>query len=200
MWQPGTLIEDFINTKHPIIDVLDDKRRTPLSYAALYNNNEALEILLNHGARVNMIDSNGSLPIHQALKGSATTTMSLMRWDAKIKSKDGFRQTCLQIAIRSQISETVNLVLSLIDQWEGKLVKRGWEIGSKAAIEMIRNRDIHGKTALHRLCASHDFSRVCTFRKIRLKKICTGVISRPDNPGNDHSSARSQCFKGTLCQ
>ncbi len=45
MWQPGSLIEDFIISKRPIVDVLDKARRTPLSYAALYNNDEALEVL-----------------------------------------------------------------------------------------------------------------------------------------------------------
>ena len=66
MWQRGSLIEDFIKAKSPIIDVLDNKRRTPLSYAALYNNNEALEVLLQHGAKVNFLDSNGSIPTPSA--------------------------------------------------------------------------------------------------------------------------------------
>ena len=159
MWQPGYLIEDFIKAKSPIIDVLDKKGRTPLSYAALYNNNEALEALLHHGARVNLLDSNGSIPLHQALKGSASTASLLIGWDAKLKSLDGFRQTCLQIAIRSQRKDIVELILSYIGNWEHRLDKRGWQLGHKSTVNMIRNKDFCGKTALHRVCAAHDYSR-----------------------------------------
>lgn len=165
MWQPGSLIEDFIKTKSPIIDVLDDKRRTPLSYAALYNNDEALEVLLHHGAKVNFLDSTGSIPLHQALKGSAATASLLIGWDAKLKSKDGFRQTCLQIAIRSQRTDTVELIFSYIGDWEHRLDKRGWQLGHTSTAEMIRNRDFHGKTALHRVCAAHDYRREYTSKR-----------------------------------
>ena len=165
MWQPGSLIEDFINAKFPIIDVLDKKRRTPLSYAALYNNNDALEVLLHHGAKVNFLDSNGSLPLHQALKGSAATASLLIRWDAKLKRNDGFRQTCLQIAIRSQRKDTVELVFSYIGDWESRLDNRGWQLGHKSTVGMIRNKDFHGKTALHRVCAAHDYSQEYTSKQ-----------------------------------
>ena len=158
MWQPGPLIEDFIKTKSPIIDVLDTKRRTPLSYAALYNNNEALEVLLQHGANVNSLDSNGSIPLHQALKGSATTASLLIGWNAKLRSIDGFYQTCLQIALRSQRKDAVELILSHIGNLEHRLDERGWHIGHRSTVRMIRNTDFHGKTALHRACAAHDYS------------------------------------------
>ena len=165
MWQPGPLIEEFIRAKSPIIDVLDNQRRTPLSYAALYNNDQAVVVLLDHGARVNFLDSNGSLPLHQALKGSAATASLLIGWDAKLKSNDGFRQTCFQIAIRSQRKDTVDLILSYIGDWENRLDKRGWQIGHKSTLAMIRNRDFHGKTALHRVCAAHDYSQAHTSKQ-----------------------------------
>ena len=157
MWQPGSLIEDFINAKSPIIDVLDRKRRTPLAYAALYANNDALEVLLQHGAKVNFLDSNGSLPLHHALKESVATASLLIGWDAKLKRNDGFRQTCLQIAIRSQRKDTVELIFSYIGDWEQRLDNRGWQLGHKSTVGMIRNKDFHGKTALHRVCAAHDY-------------------------------------------
>lgn len=165
MWQPGSLIEEFIKAKTPIIDVRDNRRRTPLSYAALYNNNEALEVLLHHGAKVNYLDSTGSTPLHQALKGSAATASLLIGWDAKLKGNDGFRQTCLQIAIRSQRKDTVELILSFIGDWENRLDKRGWQLGHKSTMSMIRNKDFHGKTALHRLCTAHDYGRGTTSKQ-----------------------------------
>ena len=51
MWQPGSLIEDFIKAKSPMLDVLDDQRRTPLRYAAIFENKEAMEVLLQYGAK-----------------------------------------------------------------------------------------------------------------------------------------------------
>ena len=147
MWQAGSLIEDFINAKHPIIDVLDKQRRTPLSYAALYNNNEAVEVLLQHGAKVNLKDSNGSTPLHQALKGSGTTASLLVARGANVRSTDGYGQNCLQIAARSQRQDTVDLILSLMAERRQSFTN-----------DMIHNRDFHGKSALHRVCAAHDFS------------------------------------------
>ena len=154
MWQPGSLIEDFINAKSPIIDVLDKQRRTPLSYAALYNNNEALEVLLRHGAVVNQKDSNGSTPLHQALKGSATTASLLVVWGANLRSTDGYGQNCLQIAVRSQRQDTVDFVFSLLA-----------ERNPSDTTDMIHNRDFHGKSALHRVCAAHDFSHEYTSKQ-----------------------------------
>jgi len=164
MWQPGSLIEDFISSKCAIVDVLDSARRSPLSYAALYNNDEALEVLHNHKAKVNSLDSNCSTPLHQALKGSAQSAQLLIDWGAKLTTMDGFHQTCLQLAIRSQRNDTVQLVSSYITD-ENVHDGKGWIIGTKAAKDMIRNRDFHGKTALHRLCSAHDFSRGYTSKQ-----------------------------------
>ena len=157
MWQPGYLIEDFINAKSPIIDVLDRKRRTPLAYAARYANNDALEVLLHHGANVDFPDSNGSLHLHQALKESAATASLLIAWDAKLNKNDGFRQSCLQVAIRSQRKDIVELVFSYIADWEYRLDNRGWQLSHESTVGMIHNKDFSGKTALHRVCAAHDF-------------------------------------------
>ena len=167
MWQPGSIVEDFIKAKSPIIDVLDVQRMTPLAYAALYNNDEALKVLLEHGAKVNLLDGNGSLPLHHALKGSAKTASLLVSWNAKIKIVDGFRQTCLQIAIRSQQEDMVNLIFSYIGDLEPRLDKRGWQTGHPSTSSMIRNRDFHGKTALHRVCASHNDNQIVTYGLIR---------------------------------
>lgn len=158
MWQPGSLIEDFINAKSPIIDVLDKQRRTPLSYAALYNNNEALEVLLHHGAKANLKDSNGSTPLHQALKGLATTASLLVAWGANIRSTDGYGQNCLQIAARSQRKDTIDLVFSLMAERHQSFTNN-----------MIHNQDFHGKSALHRVCAAHDFSQGYTSKQAVFK-------------------------------
>lgn len=165
MWQPGSLIEDYINTKSPIIDVLDRKRRTPLSYAALYNNNEALEILLNHGATVNFKDSSGSTPLHLALKGSATTASLLIVWGANLRSTDGFGQNCLQIALRSQRQDTVELVFSFMGEEGERPDRRRWALDQASTVDMVRKKDFHEKSALHRVCAAHDFSQEYTSKQ-----------------------------------
>ena len=162
MWQPGSLIEDFMNAKSPIIDILDKKRRTPLCYAALCNNDEAIEVLLDHGAEVNLKDCNGSTPLHQALQGSATTASLLIRRGAKLRSTDGFGQNCLHYAIRSQREDTVELILSFMGEREQRLSREEWEPSLTFTIDMVRNQDFHGKSALHRACAAHDFSQAYT--------------------------------------
>lgn len=122
-----------------------------------------MEVLHNHKAKINILDSNASTPLHQALKGSAQSAQLLIDWGAKLTTLDGFHQTCLQLAIRSQRSDTISLMLSYVT--EDKDHGQGWVAGTQAAKSMIRNRDVHGKTALHRLCSAHDFDRDYTSKE-----------------------------------
>lgn len=185
MWQPGHLIADFIRHKSPAIDALDHARRTPLHYSAIYDNVEAAEILLLHHADVNAKDSNRSTPLHYALNESARMALLLIKQGGNPRTLDGFHQTCLQIALRSQKSDIVYFILSLIDEkprtWakgprtEGfqshifreiaiqrNMVYEGevfWRAGSEDTINMIQNRDDFDKQALHRACAAFNFQQ-----------------------------------------
>ena len=159
MWQPGWLIEEFILAKSPIIDVPDKKRRTPLTYAALYNNNSVVSTLARRGAKINNKDSNGSTPRHHALEGSAETAFLLISLEARLMTLDGLHQTCLQLAIRSQRSDIIDLVLSYMYENNQSSNNENWRIDSQQALRMLQNRDFHGRTALHRMCAAHDFTR-----------------------------------------
>lgn len=159
MWQPGWFIEDFVVSKSAIVDVRDKSRRTPLAYAALYNNNSAVVTLIDLGAKIDYKDSNGNTPLHQALDGSAETSSLLIRSGARLTTLDGFHQTCLQLAIRSEKSDIIDTVLSYTYPRDEPRRDRIWGIGSSIATQMIQNQDCHGKTALHRLCAGHASAR-----------------------------------------
>lgn len=180
MWQPGYLIANFIRHKSPAIDALDHARRTPLHYSAIYDNFEAAEILLLHHADVNAKDSNRSTPLHYALNESARMALLLIKRGGNPRTLDGFHQTCLQIALRSQKSDIVYFILSLIDEgprmWakgfqshifreiarQRNMVYEGeafWRAGSEDTTNMIENQDDFGKRALHRACAAFNFQQ-----------------------------------------
>ncbi|MCJ1270553.1 hypothetical protein MMC22_010450 [Lobaria immixta] len=180
IWQPGYLIADFIRNKSPAIDALDHARRTPLHYSAIYDNVEAAEILLLHHADVNAKDSNRSTPLHYALKESAGMAMLLVKRGGNPRTLGGFHQTCLQIALRSQKSDIIYFILSLIDEnprsrgrgfqshlfreiaRQKNMVNEGelfWRAGSEDTINMIQNQDDFGKQALHRACAAYNFQQ-----------------------------------------
>ena len=155
MWQPGWFLEDFISTKSPIIDVRDRSGRTPLAYAALYNNDSALITLAKHGANIDCKDNGGSTPLHLALKGSSASTSTLLvDLGASRTNLDGFGQTILHVGFRSPVLEIMSKALELTMEYPEPKSKRTETTEPSTVKRMIRKRDRFGKTALHRLCAT----------------------------------------------
>ena len=167
MWQSQQLIEDYISQKRPIINVLDRTRRSPLHYAAIYGNVGATKALLRYKALVNAKDSNSSTPLHHSIReGFVQTAALLIDYGADIKTLDGFGQTLVQLSLRSQRSEVVYFVLSFVDRPSKSQSMRGstWQAGRETK-KMVCNVDIHGKTALHRACAAHNFQHDLSSKK-----------------------------------
>jgi len=137
MWQPARLLNDFIQKKKLLINIVDRTRRTPLHYAATYCNFSAATALINRGAAIDTRDSNGMTPLHAALReGHFEMVRDLIDLGADTSSLAGFRQTCLQLAIRGCNRQAILLLLNRSPD--------------------IHNRDAFGRTALHRMCEIDD--------------------------------------------
>ncbi|KAH0543156.1 hypothetical protein FGG08_002501 [Glutinoglossum americanum] len=135
MWECEAVVQKYIASRHPIIDLRDKTRRTPLHYAAIFGNIDAATVLLRHGASVGPRDFLGCTALHHAFQqGHLDMIKLLLKHGANIRERDGFSRTCLQISISSGRLPIVDFV---------------FEKGAN-----VRNRDKWGKTALHRAAVS----------------------------------------------
>lgn len=134
MWLPGEVVINFIDSKVPILNVRDRLRRTPLHYAATFNNIEAAAALLSKGAAVGLKDHYLQTPLHYAIREGHLDIVKLLTDNgARLSEPDGFMQTCVQISIRSGDIATIEFMLQMEP--------------------LIHNRDKFGLTPLHRACA-----------------------------------------------
>lgn len=137
MWLPSAIIKLYLDSKKPPLNVRDQRRRTSLHYAAIFDNIAAAELLLTRGATVDMKDHVGRTPLHYAIiEGKADIVSLLLQHKSDPTLRDSFKQTCLQMSIRSGDFATIDLI-SKVDT-------------------SIHACDKFGMTALHRACALRD--------------------------------------------
>ena len=63
-----TEIEKCLSKSVVGVNELDEKKLTPLHYAARYSNIEVMKILVNHGADVNRLGDDDMTPLHYAAR------------------------------------------------------------------------------------------------------------------------------------
>lgn len=99
-WEWPLVVQKYIKTKSPIIDIRNSYRQTPLHYAAICGNVGVVESLLHAGARVEQRDSVGCTPLHHALRqGHRELSLVLLQSGADLNQLDGFGRTSLQLSI-----------------------------------------------------------------------------------------------------
>ncbi|KAL8952474.1 MAG: hypothetical protein Q9222_001615 [Ikaeria aurantiellina] len=80
-----------------IIDARDEDGRTPLHYAAASGRADTMEILLQHGARIDIKDKNQATTLHFAVASPGCTQVAIEHGDL-IHSQDTFCRTALHYA------------------------------------------------------------------------------------------------------
>ena len=94
------------------IEATDGVNQTALHLAALYGNEECLNLLLEKGANKQARDKNGRSPLHIAtLKGHANCIQALIDAGVEIETTDGTNQTALHLAVLYGNVECLNLLL-----------------------------------------------------------------------------------------
>ncbi|KAL2070583.1 hypothetical protein VTL71DRAFT_13609 [Oculimacula yallundae] len=141
MWQSDFFIRQCLKHLPWKIDVVDKSRRSPLHYAAIFDNWAALKILLEIGSNPNAKDGFGNLPIHYALSsGSRSCVQSLLLYGADLHSLNMFQRNALHLALASENVELIDFVLE--------------ELGEDAENLRIQihQKDRFGGTLLCRIC------------------------------------------------
>jgi ankyrin repeat protein len=92
--------------------IRDRVRRTPLHYAATFNNISAAATLLAEGASVGVKDQSLQTPLpYAAREGNSDFVKLLIEHETDAREKDGFMQMCLQISIRRPSIATIEFML-----------------------------------------------------------------------------------------
>ncbi|EAY23609.1 hypothetical protein TVAG_119460 [Trichomonas vaginalis G3] len=98
--------------KHGLLSYQDDNGRTPLHIAALYSNEEAVDILIENGANINALDFNGNTPIfHAILSRSQTIIDKLVQNKAILEWVNSNGETPLHYAAGVKALEILNFIL-----------------------------------------------------------------------------------------
>ena len=154
MWQSKDFITRYIKKSRPIINIFDNRRRTPLIYAAMHRNTLAAEALLDSNADPSLKDVSGSTAMHHALsEGDLSFVKLLLERDVPISELDGYKRSAMHLALRSKNIELTEYLLNLI--MEQRHRRKADPRASKSEFDlsyMISHRDISGQTVMHRAC------------------------------------------------
>ena len=115
-WQKTCENVDFTNLTYFLIEKGKDvnkDRGEPLRNAAEHGNISAVKYLMQSGANVNMLDTNGVSPLLLACKGNHLDIVEiLLNYTANINSKTYQKDTPLMESCKNGNVQLVNLLLS----------------------------------------------------------------------------------------
>ena len=160
--------ECFIKYKANKDAISKDYHQTPLHYAVKYGQFEFAELLVNHGAKINMADENGFTPLHLAVEESLgqIKILELLSKNDDINNfnKDGKSLLHLSIEKRGDMKTFQWLVekganINVIDRDGCNILHSAarfgrtdiveWLIKHHPIDEIINKQDNNGNTALH---------------------------------------------------
>jgi ankyrin repeat protein len=97
---------------HSNLEARDDEGNTALTYAALNDRTDVIDILFKAGADVNTFDSDGQTPLHHAVREDQTEAVEhLLKARAKIDARDNWGQTPMFIAAVNGFGETARRLI-----------------------------------------------------------------------------------------
>lgn len=96
----------------PAVDIRDKNDNTPLHYAILRKNVEAIKLLLNYGSNVNTPDAEGQNALHMSIYTRSFDIVNLiLTYNININARAGTGETALHIACNLQIYDIAKLLL-----------------------------------------------------------------------------------------
>lgn len=137
------VVEYLLSLKTININIRNNASFTPLSFAAMLNYTDILELLLNHNVDVNSLDNYNNNALHLAAhKGNLHIVKLLLssNIDANVQNNDG--STALHWAVRNNHLNVVQLLVEKkvnVNLYDGKGWCK-WYYGNYINIQNIENR------------------------------------------------------------
>ena len=158
------LIRDYCGPNNP------DKGGTSLTWAAWFNDAEAVKILLDRGVKVNGADAEGRTALHEAARWGPELTKLLLDKGADVNARTKSGDTPLMVAAEGDQPDVVRLLLgkgadvNAHDDDGRTALMRAAEHGRLANAKAllaegadVRRKDKQGKTALDLVAPANDF-------------------------------------------
>lgn len=125
-----------------VIDFVDKDGRTLIFYAILQGNFEAVKILINNNAELNLKDNNGWAPLHYAVNEYHPVIVEhLIKNGADINAKDKFGNTVISRAVYSSKGKG-EIIKLLLEYNADPSIKNDSDMNAYDLSEIISNYDV----------------------------------------------------------
>ena len=142
----GEFIETLIDLGANVNAQRTDDKVTPLILSAHWNNFMAVNLLLDHGADVNIASADGNSPLHTAVsKGFFDITKLLVQKGSNVNLRNKEGRTPLFLGIKNKQKQLIKLLIE-----NEADVTIGYKENSADRIYLIRGQD-RGRAAWHRV-------------------------------------------------
>lgn len=166
-----------------------NRRRTALHYAAATGQLPMILFLLESGASVDVVDSDGFTPLMNAIKANHNEIVDVLLPLSTVNVRSNGLETPLLLALRSGVEEILvpvlnesNAIINTPDIMGSSplhvALKCGWSLDILTRIIETTNfnvnaQDGHGKTVLHRACEAGNFE----LAELLIKKYANPLIT-----------------------
>ena len=142
----------------PDVNTKDELGWTPLHSAAISNDYEEAEMLINNNADINAEDNRGDTPLHHAVRQDAHEAAEiLLKYGADINAQNDHSETPLYRAVRQDAFEIVEVLLNYgadineKDEYEQTLLHQAASHDAHKAAEILlkNGADINAESSLH---------------------------------------------------
>lgn len=98
------------------LKIKNEEKQTPLHVAVLVKNQEAVELLINKGADLNINGNAGQTPLHVAISAKNQDAIKLLiEKGADLKIKDNYNQSALDLATSMNDQAAILLIKNKIE-------------------------------------------------------------------------------------
>ena len=191
---------------HVIVNHADGNQEAPLHIASRCGNPNMVELLINHGADVTLVDSNGRTSLHCACSGlhggSSLRYLLQTGGDDILEEKDDYGSTPLHIAVKQNNYECVKILLE--HGANPRTLNRSRKDALEMAIHLKSRKMIHliEQYSIDHIEENEEEKPVSLFEGMTLYQVSGGLSSpvvkrntdTPKSPRKNIDAAQNHSF------
>jgi ankyrin repeat protein/V8-like Glu-specific endopeptidase len=164
-------IESILSLYPGLLSKRDRNGRAPLQAAVIGNKEQAVQVLLSHGANVNTKDNEGWTALHIAASGGALAVVRLLiKNGANVTALNSFGNDCSEVATRADVLEFLlehGVPINGVKGEEYPPLNWACVTGCPAVVRIllrhgadVSTRDRDGDTPLHNVCGFPSYRAI----------------------------------------